>query len=612
MTSLLNAPTLLITGASTILIIGVIVGVILWRRGLAKLGAWNLANAAILLSLLAAPLRDIVPPPIFIVAYNGFNLLALCCFASTSTIMLAGASRWKFHIVLALGTLAVLLAISFLTGERWPRTVIVSVAAAVIALRAAFSVRSLSRRENVRNGPGILSFMFGFAGFFYLLRAAWTLHMAAGGDLRLPEGFFDSASYLVVIILFTSFDFALLVILMTNLERQIAGKVFELSESRNELQILYDAFTETAGSVDLEELAPRILGLLKQRLKVDQVVLYLREPGDDGLQLIAQYGLDSESLEAIVRPPKDSSVAWQAFGERKAAVKRIADYPAGPIRAMHERLGTAVVGGFPIAARGESLGALVIGYREESGLDEARTSLLETLSLQLGAVVRAASLHDELDRANARLDTLASTDTLTGLANRRTALQALEREIARARRNSQPFAVIMADIDHFKQFNDRYGHDCGDYVLAKTASIIKGTVRATDLASRWGGEEFLVILGPSEPRGIVGLAERLRSTVETAVWNYGGAELSVTITLGLAVCPPEAGEEGAIAKADEALYKGKREGRNRVMLHGEGDDGRRLVDPTLADLEGPDPSLDAEHGTGDDSSPADLLQVEEG
>jgi diguanylate cyclase (GGDEF)-like protein len=205
-----------------------------------------------------------------------------------------------------------------------------------------------------------------------------------------------------------------------------------------------------------------------------------------------------------------------------------------------------------------------VSFRDEAALDEVRNSLFETMGRQLGSVVRAAILHAELERANARLDILASTDALTHLPNRRTALRVLEREIARAKRSGGKIAVIMCDIDHFKLFNDRHGHDCGDYVLVRTANLIAESLRATDLASRWGGEEFLLILGSADPEGVIGLAERIRKRIQSAVMEYEGLRLSVTITLGVAICSPELGGDAAIAKADEALYEGKRLGRNRV------------------------------------------------
>ena len=124
----------------------------------------------------------------------------------------------------------------------------------------------------------------------------------------------------------------------------------------------------------------------------------------------------------------------------------------------------------------------------------------------------------------------------------------------------------MCDIDRFKLFDDTHGHDCGDYVLANTATLIMESVRATDLAARWGGEEFLVILGQGEEPGIAALAERIRHRVEAAVWEYAGKCLSVTVTLGVAICPPLTDREAVISLADAVMYEGKHSGRNRVTV----------------------------------------------
>jgi diguanylate cyclase (GGDEF)-like protein len=396
----------------------------------------------------------------------------------------------------------------------------------------------------------------------------------------------ESVSSLFLVIFLAALNFALLVIFMTRLEREITGKVTELGESRNELQILYDAFSETVGSIDLEELLPRIIDLVHHRLRADMVAIYLREPGEESIVLVAQRGLDAKGIDVLMRPQVERSASWRAFHDRRSAIWRIEDYKEGAVKEVLEEHGIAIVGSFPLAARGESLGALTLGYRDAGLLDDSRIALLETLTLQLGAIVRSAALHDQLDRANARLDNLASTDTLTGLANRRAAMRALDREVARAKRFAGMLAVIMCDIDHFKEFNDTYGHDCGDYVLANLAQIFTDTVRSTDLASRWGGEEFLIVLGSASPEGALGFAERLRAKVELAVWDFGGKRLSVTITLGVAISTPEAGGEAAISLADAALYEGKRAGRNRVVLRDSEETPIPHLEPDLADLEG--------------------------
>jgi diguanylate cyclase (GGDEF)-like protein len=159
-------------------------------------------------------------------------------------------------------------------------------------------------------------------------------------------------------------------------------------------------------------------------------------------------------------------------------------------------------------------------------------------------------------------ETRAASDALTGLPNRRAAVETLHRMAAHAGRSVSPLAAILLDLDHFKALNDRYGHECGDRALALVGRIISATIRASDFAARYGGEEFLILLPDTERDGALLVAENLRSEIEKAELSGIG---SVTASLGVAVLPTDAVEpDDLMRKADRALYIAKETGRNRV------------------------------------------------
>lgn len=161
---------------------------------------------------------------------------------------------------------------------------------------------------------------------------------------------------------------------------------------------------------------------------------------------------------------------------------------------------------------------------------------------------------------------LAATDSLTGLANRRQLDQVLRREWARAQRSHRPLAVLMVDVDHFKAFNARHGHAGGDHALREVAAAIKRSIRRpADLVARYGGEEFLVVLPETELSGALTLAERIRSSVEVLAPLTENAG-SVTVSIGIGVCTGNARHTLAnvLGAADEALYRAKEKGRNRI------------------------------------------------
>jgi diguanylate cyclase (GGDEF)-like protein len=174
-----------------------------------------------------------------------------------------------------------------------------------------------------------------------------------------------------------------------------------------------------------------------------------------------------------------------------------------------------------------------------------------------------------LERLNQELQRLTATDSLTGVANRRRFDEALDHEWRRAARINAPLACIMIDIDHFKAFNDRYGHLQGDACLRQIAHSLVGTVRrAGDIVARYGGEEFAVVLPGTTQVGAVRVAEQLRAGVEALRLPNDASPTApyVTISCGVTTVTPAAGinPQTLVAGADRALYNAKRRGRNRV------------------------------------------------
>jgi len=188
------------------------------------------------------------------------------------------------------------------------------------------------------------------------------------------------------------------------------------------------------------------------------------------------------------------------------------------------------------------------------------------------AIVHArVDTHMNLKRKTDMLERFALLDGLTGIHNRRYFDEQLEKEISRNIREDRPLSVIMMDIDHFKEFNDHYGHGAGDQCLKKVAHALTDTLsRPGDTLCRYGGEEFVALLPGNDGGGAGVVAERLREAVEalSIAHEYSSVSDVVTLSLGIAFAEP-AGEhkgtaESLIKRADEALYAAKRAGRNRV------------------------------------------------
>lgn len=166
----------------------------------------------------------------------------------------------------------------------------------------------------------------------------------------------------------------------------------------------------------------------------------------------------------------------------------------------------------------------------------------------------------ELMEMNAVLVELSFTDKLTGLKNRRFLQEKLEEQIEGYRRNHKSFSLCIIDIDHFKKVNDTYGHQTGDYVLEKLASILKSQSRKEDIIARYGGEEFILLLPSTEALESRLIAENLRQSIAHSPWEIG----QITVSIGIATFTPTDTDTTFLQKADQALYASKEQGRNCV------------------------------------------------
>jgi diguanylate cyclase (GGDEF)-like protein len=184
----------------------------------------------------------------------------------------------------------------------------------------------------------------------------------------------------------------------------------------------------------------------------------------------------------------------------------------------------------------------------------------DELAVRLEIAGRILAVHDQLARQNARLAELATTDELTGVKNRRRFREDLELLFAQADRHGLPLSLIMLDLDHFKQYNDTFGHPAGDEVLHWVGTTLQASVRGHDVIARFGGEEFVMLLPATDEDEAMEVAERLRSAIASRAWPHG----KMTASLGVATSDPDTPDAAALVDcADRALYQSKQAGRNR-------------------------------------------------
>ncbi|MBD8839214.1 MULTISPECIES: sensor domain-containing diguanylate cyclase [Paenibacillus] len=203
----------------------------------------------------------------------------------------------------------------------------------------------------------------------------------------------------------------------------------------------------------------------------------------------------------------------------------------------------------------------------EKDILHTKTKLQELYQATQEANKELERLHEEykikeqaLIKVNDQLETLASTDLLTGLKNRRFFQEKMFESLMMFQEKQRYFSLLVVDIDHFKSINDTYGHPIGDLVLGNLAGLLQSVSRSTDVVARYGGEEFVIILPGCEEEQAIGIAERYRSQVASADWS----EYNITVSIGAATIVEEDTEKSLFQRADNALYASKTGGRNRV------------------------------------------------
>lgn len=334
---------------------------------------------------------------------------------------------------------------------------------------------------------------------------------------------------------------AALLVAIPFLSRRIDRYIRQIILKNNEISLVYSIIDNISKTIDVEELKQIVLDIVRDALSADEVNIVL--PRKDGYRVVRR-SAESGAIERRKLEP-DEPLA--------AAVDR---WLKGVLRAPEVSPDRTMVY-LPID-KGEYRLALIEVRCDRNPFPAEKLALVE-----------AIRNHIAIAFENARLYSIAITDELSGLFTVRHFRSCIDRQFASFERYGERFALLMIDIDDFKQVNDTYGHVAGDAVLKQVAHSIADSVRNSDLAFRYGGEEFAVVLPATAAAGGLHVAERIRQQVEAAEIALGGISLQVTVSIGLALCPENAVTvRELIIEADTALYAAKHQGKNRVVQSG--------------------------------------------
>lgn len=335
----------------------------------------------------------------------------------------------------------------------------------------------------------------------------------------------------------------------------------ELESRLAEIFFTHEFFKALTSFSSVDDVSSLIVDGCNGILGAEISCVYLLERKNWTLRLRAAQGRPEDFFRESV--PVSETIVGLAFREgltQQADVARADDLASWTPEAEGIRSQAAL----PLRSGDAVLGVLLVASGSHRELSSAEMDRLQVIANQSSLALQNALLHEELER-------LSVTDRLTELYNHGYFQQRLEEEIGRAARFAHPLALIMLDIDNFKDFNDRYLHQQGDDVLRAVSAIIRQNLRDMDVAARYGGEEFVIVLPETDAAGAAAVAERVRQSVSEYRFATGEGAQTVnnTISVGVASFPDHATTQAhLIEAADRAMYLAKRSGKNRVVVAG--------------------------------------------
>ena len=364
-----------------------------------------------------------------------------------------------------------------------------------------------------------------------------------------------------------------------NIEERIRTET-ELRETNRRLFILYKIYQVSSETMDMDKLAQQTVELLKEKMDYSGIAFYIFDDENNKLRLSYSQGLNKEVLNLLNDlsvshlPEKVMKKRGEDHNDRSLSLKELA--PDGlPGIKLNQQFAEGLF--FPILSDQLLMGVICI-LNETAKINYVENmEMLNALCAQLSTVMQNirlfAGLNTELSehrktadlllKANHKLELAANYDPLTNAWNRRWLLKNLNRQLALAHEQKSNLVLLLIDIDDFKQVNDKYGHAVGDQVLVEFVKLIKCSIRHNDSLTRWGGEEFIIMLSGVDLEKALQYAERLRKLVEEH--SFPVVE-SLTVSIGVAELGEHEGIDRLLKRVDTALYLAKSTNKNKVVL----------------------------------------------
>ncbi len=337
-----------------------------------------------------------------------------------------------------------------------------------------------------------------------------------------------------------------------------------LEMANKELSVLYEVAKSLGANLDLNEILGLILSETKRVVNYHTGVIYLWEEAEQILMPTAIRSPFSEQLKNIYYPLGEGLIGHVAeSGQPEIVYDSKKDRDLRSMPGINQFLRSLLV--IPLSMDQKLIGIVALGKKEPNAFGPKQMKILSSLGGQAAVAMANAMLYKKIEK-------LAITDGLTKVYNHRQFYKKIEEEAERSKRYGTTCSLVMLDLDFFKKFNDQYGHRAGDTALCNVAQVLNASTRTIDVVSRYGGEEFAIILPETDSTGAKLVAERIRRAVQDTSFPVTEDQppVHVTVSVGIATCPQDASDVNELVEyADKALYYSKETGKNKVSVWSE-------------------------------------------
>lgn len=531
------------------------------RYKMNRLKGFRLANISYILGFCVLMFQGMLPLFISVILAN--SLLLLSFFILTNIVLgLFGVfNNLKFDIAIFLINLVLFIIFLYIVPSTYIRIVVISASISIILIKSIFKLLAFL----VKNNQPLLIVLISSLGFYFsilIIRIIITTQLNLNIESIFKLDIATGLIFIATIAYHLSVNFVIFIRLLNINEEILEGKVQLIKETHNDMKEINGLI----GNCEKHRLNAlfykKVSTFIQNRFNIASIVIYSLNKEKQILNMVTYSNFIHDILDRIIKlPVSNDTITGRAVLTREPQFVEVSCYPDSDFKLLLQRENYREIISYPIKSKNGIIGAFTLGIKMTPNFIKEDNDFFSLICDQIGTIIENLSLYE-------KLDDLATQDALTKISNRRNFDLLFNHSFIKSKRYKSDLAIMMLDIDYFKSINDTHGHDAGDKVIIQVVNIVKGQLRKSDFFARYGGEEFIILFEGCSRDSVKEIGERIRKSIMNNRFDIGPLKINIAVSIGLAeIEPDETDKDDIVKRADKALYKAKKSGRNRVVLY---------------------------------------------